>query len=125
MVAYKYSLEKLRGIAEEMADAAQAPFSVLLEGGIGAGKTTFSRFFIQRLASGTQITSPTFNIVQIYDTPKGSVWHVDLYRLKGDEELFQLGLIEAMHDSICLVEWFGLLKPYISDCNYTVLDLSV
>lgn len=125
MVAYKYSLEKLRGIAEEMADAAQAPFSVLLEGGIGAGKTTFSQFFIQRLASGTQITSPTFNIVQIYDTPKGSVWHADLYRLKGDEELFQLGLIEAMHDSICLVEWSDLLKPYISDCNYTVLDLSV
>jgi tRNA A37 threonylcarbamoyladenosine biosynthesis protein TsaE len=49
-VVHKYPLEKLRGIAEEMADTARAPFSILLEGGIGAGKTTFSQFFIQRLA---------------------------------------------------------------------------
>ena len=102
----------------------------MFEGDVGAGKTTFSQFFIQKLLKdlAQPITSPTFNIVQIYDTVKGAVWHVDLYRIKHEEEIFELGLFEAMHECICLIEWSQLLfsdalKKYTKNCRYTVLKL--
>lgn len=127
---YKYSLEQLREIAAELALKIQPPHSILLEGDVGAGKTTFSQFFIQKLLKdlAQPVTSPTFNIVQIYDTVKGAVWHVDLYRIKHEEEIFELGLFEAMHECICLIEWSQLLfsdalKKYTENCKYTMLRL--
>ncbi len=122
---YKYSIEDLKKIAGELAETAVAPFSILLEGNVGVGKTAFSKFFIEKLLIDKRqnITSPTFNIIQIYETIKGPIWHVDLYRIKKEEEIFQLGLLEAMHDSICLIEWPDLLKKYILDCNYITVDL--
>ena len=123
---YKYSLDELKNIAESYADRVEAPFSILLEGDIGAGKTTFSKFFIERLLidKSQPVTSPTFNIVQVYETVKGPLWHVDLYRIRKEEEVFQLGLLEAMHENICLIEWPKLIKGYVSNCNYEVLDLT-
>lgn len=123
---YRYSLGELEELALAYAKKAEAPFSILLEGGIGMGKTTFSKFFIENLLlDGLQkVTSPTFNIVQIYETVKGPIWHADLYRLKKEDELFQLGLLEAMHENICLIEWPEILKKYIFDCNYEVLNLT-
>ena len=125
---YKYSLGRLQEIATEFAFKMQPPHSILLEGDVGAGKTTFSQFFIQRLLKdlAQPVTSPTFNIVQIYDTVKGPVWHVDLYRIKHEEEIFELGLFEAMHECICLIEWSQFLfsdtlKKYTENCKYTVL----
>lgn len=123
---YKYSFGELKNFAEMWAEKAQSPFSILLEGDIGVGKTAFSKFFIEKLKTDKQqnVTSPTFNIIQIYDSVKGPIWHVDLYRIRKDDELFQLGLIEAMHEHICLIEWPGLLKKYIADCNFEVVDLT-
>ena len=129
---YKYPLEQLQKMAEDMADSVSAPCSIFLEGGLGAGKTTFSQFFIQRLLNDKQqsVSSPTFNIVQIYDTTKGSIWHVDLYRIKNEREIFELGLLEAMHECICLIEWpqilrSGAFQHYMANCKYTTVDLSV
>lgn len=102
-----------------MAEDAYAPCSILLYGDIGAGKTTFSQFFIEKILIDhrQKITSPTFNLIQIYDTVKGPVWHADLYRIKDKTEIFQLGLIEAMHETICLIEWPDILQDFISDCK--------
>lgn len=115
-----------------MADDVLPPCSIFLDGGLGAGKTTFSRFFIQRLLKDKQqsITSPTFNIVQIYDTTKGSIWHVDLYRIKDEREIVELGLFEAMYECVCLIEWPQILlsssfRQYIANCKYMVLDLGI
>lgn len=129
---HKYSLSQLKRIAEDMAAEVIAPYSVFLEGELGVGKTTFSQFFIQKLLveKKQSITSPTFNIVQIYDTTKGSVWHVDLYRINDGREIFELGLLEAMHECICLIEWpqilhSDLLQQYVANCKFTTLNLSV
>jgi tRNA threonylcarbamoyl adenosine modification protein YjeE len=80
-------------------------------GDIGTGKTTFSQFFIREVLINKEqeITSPTFNIVHIYDTLKGPVWHVDLYRIENPSEIDELGLLEAMNEAICLIEWPGLI----------------
>ena len=83
---------------------------LLLKGEIGSGKTHFARSLIQSLLlSHEDVPSPTFTLVQTYDTPKGEVWHCDLYRLSAVEEIEELGLIEAFDTAICLIEWPGKL----------------
>jgi tRNA threonylcarbamoyladenosine biosynthesis protein TsaE len=51
------------------------------------------------------VPSPTFTLVQVYDTRAGDLWHADLYRLTGPDECVELGLTEAFETAICLVEW--------------------
>lgn len=116
---YKYKLDELKSLAEKMAEEVFPPYSILLYGNIGVGKTTFSQFFIEKILidHNQKITSPTFNLIQIYDTIKGPVWHADLYRIKNENEIFQLGIIESMHEAICLIEWPNILENYISDCK--------
>ncbi len=88
---------------------------LLLEGGIGAGKTHFSRCLIQsRLPQPEDVPSPTFTLVQTYDTGGPEIWHADLYRLGDISEVEELGLTEAFEAAICLVEWpdrLGTLAP--------------
>jgi tRNA threonylcarbamoyladenosine biosynthesis protein TsaE len=89
---------------------------VALQGGLGVGKTTLARAIL-RAASGDPaliVPSPTFTLVEIYDTPVGVFWHFDLYRLEAPEQVFELGWEEARADGMALVEWaerLGTLLP--------------
>ncbi|MCA0995333.1 tRNA (adenosine(37)-N6)-threonylcarbamoyltransferase complex ATPase subunit type 1 TsaE [Alloyangia pacifica] len=79
---------------------------LLLDGGIGAGKTHFARCLIQSLQEEPEdVPSPTFTLVQVYDVPTGELWHTDLYRLSDPDQVVELGLTEAFEEAICLVEW--------------------
>ena len=90
--------------------------AILLEGPLGAGKTEFARGFL-RAASGDEaleVPSPTFTLLQTYDTPSGRVHHFDLWRLETPGALDELGWDEAQ-DEITLVEWpdrLGFLRPH-------------
>lgn len=80
--------------------------TILLAGGVGAGKTHFARCLIQsRLSEPEDVPSPTFTLVQTYDTDAGDIWHADLYRLSDLSEIDELGLTQAFADAICLIEW--------------------
>ncbi len=80
---------------------------IALGGDLGAGKTTFARAAI-RAAIGdpeAEVPSPTFSLVQIYETPRGMITHCDLYRIDGEDGAAELGLEEAQARGALLIEW--------------------
>lgn len=105
------------GLAKALAARAVARDVIALWGGLGAGKTTFARAFIQARPGGEQVAevpSPTFNLVQVYELPDAPVWHFDLYRLTDAEDAWELGIEEAFATAIALIEWpdrLGSLLP--------------
>lgn len=100
------SPDATRAFAEALAGKLRKGDVLLLSGGIGAGKTHFARSVIHALQERPEdVPSPTYTLVQEYDTRSGPVWHADLYRLSGPEEVVELGLAEAFDSAICLVEW--------------------
>lgn len=100
--------------ARTLAEQAEPGTVFLLEGDLGSGKTSFSRAFIRTLTGdpGLDVPSPTFTLVQTYDSPRGRIYHFDLYRLKDPEEIFELGWEDALTDGLVLVEWPGRLGPF-------------
>lgn len=94
-------------LAGLIAPLLKAGDTLLLDGNIGAGKTTFARALIRaRIGNPAEdVPSPTFTLVQTYDAPDVTIWHCDLYRLTHEQEVLELGLDDAFRDAICLVEW--------------------
>ena len=84
-----------------------------LYGTLGVGKSVFARAFVQNLCGKTEVPSPTFTLVQIYETAEFEIYHFDLYRLKSAEEIFELGMEEAMYEGVCLIEWPEKMASYL------------
>lgn len=98
---------------------------VRLEGDLGAGKTALARAVIRALAGDTalEVPSPTFAIVQPYDTPLAPVLHADLYRLADASEVDELGLLDHP-EAIVLVEW-AERAPEIATAASVVVTLAI
>lgn len=101
-------------LGASLSDVLRPGDTVALWGDLGAGKTTLARGLVQAALGVEQETpSPTFTLVQLYDLPAGTLWHVDLYRLEAPEDALELGLEDAFFDAICLIEWPIRLGPYL------------
>jgi len=87
-----------------------------LYGELGSGKTTLARAILRAAAGDPDliVPSPTFTLVEIYETARGTFWHFDLYRLETPEQVYELGWEEARAEGIVLIEWpqrLGALLP--------------
>lgn len=91
--------------AKKMTKKIKAPCIIALHGDLGSGKTTFVRGFIQELCGQIPVPSPTFTILQVYESPNGKIVHSDLYRIKDSSEIQEIGLEEFFDNSIVFVEW--------------------
>src|SRR5215469_6486758 len=78
-----------------------------LKGELGSGKTTLARAILRAAAGDPDLVvpSPTFTLVEVYDTPRGTYWHFDLYRLEAPHQAYELGWEEALAGGITLIEW--------------------
>jgi len=88
---------------------------VALHGELGAGKTELARAIIRAAAGdeGLIVPSPTFTLAETYDSPRGPIWHFDLYRLESPEQVWELGFEEALAGGISLIEWPGRIGPLL------------
>lgn len=100
-------------LAEQFAQIAKSGDIFALYGTLGAGKSTFSRYFIQYLTQATEVPSPTFTLVQMYDTPDFEVYHYDMYRLKHPDEAYELGIEESFYNGVNLIEWPEKISPLL------------
>ena len=76
-----------------------------LYGTLGMGKSVFARSFIKSLTKNEDVPSPTFTLVQDYQSVDFDIFHFDLYRLEHPDEVFELGFEDAVFNGVCLVEW--------------------
>lgn len=92
-------------LGRRVAGLLQPGDTVTLTGPLGAGKTVFARGLIRAFLAAEDVPSPTFTLVQTYETARFPIWHVDLYRLKSAGEVRELGLDEALERGVLLIEW--------------------
>ena len=111
-----YSLKDTKAFACEIAQQVKRGDVIALQGDLGAGKTTWTQFFIGYLAEKkVDVTSPTYTIVHTYQTKRGMVWHYDLYRLEKEEELIPIGLEDALQEGISVIEWPEIARKWLPE----------
>ena len=97
-------LDATARLGADIAGGLQAGDAVALWGDLGAGKTTLARAILKALGVTDEVPSPTFTLVQSYET-RPRIAHFDLYRLKSAREIEELGFEDALGDGAVLVEW--------------------
>ena len=95
-----------RRLGERLAALARPGDVIALAGTLGTGKSTLARAFIRALTSpDEEVPSPTFTLVQQYESEAGLIWHFDLYRLDKPDDALELDIEEAFAVGVCLIEW--------------------
>ena len=114
------SLEHLNSLSQKVAEKLYKNDCIFLIGEIGVGKTTFTRYLINYLQKKngekiTEVLSPTFNLLYEYDLKGIKIMHYDLYRIRDEKELKQLGIFLDNQDTIKIIEWPQLINIPLSD----------
>lgn len=102
-------------VAKEIAPQLQHKI-LLLKGNLGAGKTSFTKALLKELGSTDEVSSPTYAIVNEYHTPKGKVFHFDLYRMKNTAEVFDIGIDEYLDSALLsIIEWPEIFEDELEE----------
>lgn len=117
------SLGQTRELAKAFSKVLKAPMVILLNGDLGAGKTTFVKEVVAALGCDDLVTSPTFTLLNTYDAVF-PVYHFDMYRLASAEEAMNVGFEEYFDknrlDGVCFVEWSENVEGLINDVDYEI-----
>lgn len=109
-----FSAKQMEEFAMLLAKNAKKGQIYCLCGDLGAGKTVFVKAFAKGLNIKEEVTSPSFNIVNEYETPFFKLFHFDVYRINSIEELLYIGYEEYFFsDAICIIEWANIIKQLI------------
>ena len=116
------SLDELKEVAEAVVESLEGRNVVALFGAMGAGKTTLISAIMEHLGSTNNVTSPTFALVNQYNTTANEpVYHFDFYRINRIEEAFDMGYEEYFYSGeLCLVEWPEKIEELLPDDVMTV-----
>jgi tRNA threonylcarbamoyladenosine biosynthesis protein TsaE len=108
------NLKDTKSLSEQVAKFAETGDVIELIGDLGAGKTTFAKYFINSLLEEEEeVLSPTFNLVHPYYTNNFTISHFDLYRLKNLNEAEEIGIYDAFDDGVCLIEWPEIISSIV------------
>ena len=127
----KIDLKQLEIIAKKLAKQSSFNDIYLLNGELGAGKTTFARFFINSIFDNNlikrpnSIKSPSFPIMINYPLRNFEIFHYDLYRLKNINELQELDIIENLKKNITLIEWPQIIINSSQFNNYFFINIEI
>ena len=106
MLTVTNSASETRALGERLASGLQPGDTVILEGELGAGKSELARGIARGLGVTETVTSPSFTILNVYESGRCPLYHFDWYRLESEEELYELGMDEYLGgDGIAVVEW--------------------
>lgn len=126
MQEYIMTKQNIKSIAKQIAGDLLFCNTLFINGNLGSGKTFLTKYIIQSLTNkkDLNITSPTFNIVNIYNiNEEKSIYHFDLYRIKSIQELENIGFFEYLETGICIIEWGDIIKKSLQ--NYLNIDISI
>ncbi len=109
---------------------------IILSGDLGSGKTKFTQGILKHFNLENEISSPTFTIVNEYNTPTTNIYHFDVYRLADSDEFYAIGGEEYFNNGICIIEWGEIIEDILPNDylkinftkdaeneNYRVLEL--
>lgn len=118
------SSEETYQIGKKLADIIEPGTVVALNGDLGVGKTVFTQGFASGLGVKEHVNSPTFTIVQVYDSGRIPFYHFDVYRIGDVSEMDEIGYEEYFYsDGVCLVEWAELIKEIMPE-DYLSITIS-
>ena len=120
---FKYSLTNIDEISQLIVDKIKTVKTIMLRGELGSGKTTIVKSVLKKIGVNEVVTSPTFSIVNEYNSAETIVYHFDLYRIENTEELDVIGFEDYIYSqNICFIEWPEIVLDKI---NFKYLDIEV
>jgi len=119
-------LEQLSRVSDHLRSLMAEYRIFLLTGGLGAGKTVLVKSWMKDLGIPDQVTSPTFSLINNYQSDQYNIYHIDLYRLKSMEEALDLGFMEMVDDqsAFLIIEWPELVFSLI-DYPFIRVDIEL
>ncbi len=114
MIYESYGPEDTFSLAKRLGEEAVPGMVICLDGDLGAGKTLFTQGFAAGLGVLEYVNSPTFTILQEYDSGRLALYHFDVYRIEDPEEMEETGFLELIYgDGVCLIEWSERIRELL------------
>lgn len=123
MLEIEYTLKDIDNVAKQVLKHATSK-SFLFKAEMGAGKTTLIKALVNALGCDDTVSSPTFSLVNEYQTKTDTIYHFDLYRVEDEDELYDFGIEEYLNSNAYLfIEWPELAENLIETYNCITISI--